>query len=176
MKPQTTPADGLHDADEKRARKRVRALKDFYGHLASYLMVNALLVAINLTTAPDPFWAIWPIAGWGIGILSHAVSVFGLFGLGTQDWEERKVRELMLQQQSHLTADQVRELLRQELPAQPLDAERLIRRLEHLEAIVTSRDWDILDDREPNNRTLDDEHQASSDPASETERIARRVR
>ncbi len=167
------PTNTSHEADERRARKRVRDLKDFYSHLGTYLVVNALLVAINLTSAPDPFWAIWPIVGWGIGLLSHAVSVFGLFGLGTQDWEERKVRELM-QQQNQLTANQVRDLLRQELPAQQLDADRLVRRLEHLEAIVTSRDWDLLEDREPNDRTLDDE--AVEDPASEAERIARRVR
>lgn len=175
MKSDITPRNGSHDADERRARKRVRALKDFYSHLATYLVVNAFLVAINLTTTPDPFWAIWPIAGWGIGIVSHAISVFGLFGLGTRDWEERKVRELM-QQQNHLTADHVRDLLRQELPAQPIDGERLIRRLEHLETIVTSRDWDMLEDREPNDRTLGDDAQASVDPATDAERIARRVR
>src|SRR5690554_2285033 len=173
--PEDSSADAQHTDIEARARKRVHELRDFYSHLATYAIVNALLVGINLTTTPDPFWAIWPIIGWGIGLLSHAVSVFGLFGIGGREWEERKVRELMLQQ-SHLTADQVRDVLRQELPAsQPLDTDRLIRRLEHLEAIVTSHDWDLLNDREPDDRRLDD-RPASDDAAQEAERIARRVR
>ncbi len=51
--------------------------KAFYTHLAAYVAVNAVLLAINATQTPDPgeakeWWAIWPLAGWGIGIAAHA--------------------------------------------------------------------------------------------------------
>ena len=49
----------------------------FLTHLAAYLVVNAILLTINATQTPDPgetreWWAIWPLAGWGIGLAAHA--------------------------------------------------------------------------------------------------------
>ncbi len=51
--------------------------KAFLTHLATYLVVNAVLFAINATQTLEPgetreWWAIWPLAGWGIGIAAHA--------------------------------------------------------------------------------------------------------
>lgn len=156
---------------ERQARKRVRELKDFYSHLAIFLVVNACLVAMNLLSSPESFWAIWPLLGWGIGLLSHAVSVFGLFGIGNKEWEERKVQELIMRNKQ-LTADEVRHLLREELPTSTVDADRIVRRLEHLETIVTSKDWDFVEEREPEIQ-LDPPEDV---PDSEVEHIAKRVR
>ncbi len=66
-----------------KAKKRVEAKLGFYIHLAIYIAVMTLLVVINLTTAPDPFWAIWPLIGWGIAVLAHGLSVFVLTGKTT---------------------------------------------------------------------------------------------
>jgi hypothetical protein len=42
------------------------------GHLTAYTLVNGGLVAIDLaTTGMDPFWAIFPIVGWGVGLAFH---------------------------------------------------------------------------------------------------------
>jgi len=172
--PTPTDQDALRDA-ERRARKRVREMRDFYSHLATYLVVNLLLVSINLWTG-GYFWAIWPLMGWGIGLASHAVEVFGLFGIGSKDWEERKVRELVMQS-DRLTADQVRQMLRQELPAAgQADTERIVRRLEHLEAIVTSRDWDELEAAKPPELRTELDLGDSDDPQADAARLARRVR
>ena len=35
------------------------------------------------------------IAGWGIGLASHAFSVFGAYGIWGQKWEEKKIKEYM---------------------------------------------------------------------------------
>jgi len=43
----------------------------FWIHLATYLLVNALLVGVNLLTSPDHLWFQWPLVGWGLGILLH---------------------------------------------------------------------------------------------------------
>ncbi len=59
------------------ARGRAEAKFGFYKHLAVYLAVNTLLIVINLLTSPGSYWAIWPLLGWGIAIVIHAVSVFG---------------------------------------------------------------------------------------------------
>ena len=45
-------------------------------HLFAYLAVNALLIVVNVTQTPQSFWAIWPLAGWGIGLGAHAFLVY----------------------------------------------------------------------------------------------------
>lgn len=77
-----------------RARKRVDALKGFYFHLASFIVVNIGLFIIDLLTGDD-WWFYWALIGWGIGILWHALSLFVFAGRASGDWERRKIRELM---------------------------------------------------------------------------------
>lgn len=78
-----------------RAKKRVDDLKGFYSNLVSYCLVIPFLIFINLMTSPGYHWFWFPMFGWGIGICFHAFGVFGYkIGLG-KEWEERKIRELM---------------------------------------------------------------------------------
>lgn len=85
-----------NDSAMDRARQRAHELREFYGHLMTYLVVCSLLVLIDLvsgeagTTFLGLNWAYWPIIGWGIAVLIHALSVF--FPLS--GYEERKAREL----------------------------------------------------------------------------------
>src|SRR3954465_3865808 len=46
--------------------------REFTEHLRFYLTVMALLVVIWALTGMGYFWPIWPIVGWGVGIVSHA--------------------------------------------------------------------------------------------------------
>ena len=73
-----------------RAEKRVEELQGFSAHFVSYLLVNTGLFLINLFTNPDYWWFVYPIIGWGVGLISHAIFVFG-WG---ENWRERKIREL----------------------------------------------------------------------------------
>lgn len=78
-----------------KAKKRVDNLKGFYSNLLSYCLVIPFLIFINLMTAPNHLWFWWPMFGWGIGIAFHAFGVFNhKIGLG-KEWEERKIREYM---------------------------------------------------------------------------------
>lgn len=57
-------------------------------HASAYVVVNAILLAINATQSVDPghtrtWWAIWPLAGWGIGLAAH----------GFAYWTEKNSRE-----------------------------------------------------------------------------------
>lgn len=85
------------EAIRERAEKRVQEIKDFYSHLTAYLLICTLLVIIDVAggSAGDTFvglnWAYWPIFGWGIAIVFHAVSVF----FQPTGWEERKIRQYM---------------------------------------------------------------------------------
>ena len=67
------------DAYEK-AKRRVKAKVGFYRHLTIYIAVCALLIAINFSTSTEYLWFIWPLMGWGLAVLLHALRVFGFVG------------------------------------------------------------------------------------------------
>jgi hypothetical protein len=46
--------------------------REFVEHLRAYLSVMALLVLIWAFAGMGYFWPIWPILGWGLGVVSHA--------------------------------------------------------------------------------------------------------
>ena len=78
-----------------KAKERVNELKGFYSHLFLYVLVNVVIFAINYLTSPGAWWFYWPLMGWGIGIMAHAIGVFGFFGIMGQQWEERKIEEII---------------------------------------------------------------------------------
>jgi hypothetical protein len=53
-----------------------------------------MLLVVNVAT-PGVWWVQWVFLGWGIGVLAHALVVYGLGGWLGPEWEERKIRELM---------------------------------------------------------------------------------
>ena len=78
----------------KRARQRVRALRNFYGGVVFFVVVNVFLLIINLITDPYNLWFYWPLLGSALILVMSAVSTFGF---GT-DWEEHKIRQIMEQE------------------------------------------------------------------------------
>lgn len=74
----------------QRAKDKVEQLKGFYGNLISYCIVVPVLILINLRTT-DFQWFWFPMLGWGMGLIFHALETFG-YG---KSWEERKIHELM---------------------------------------------------------------------------------
>jgi len=78
-----------------KAKKRVDNIKGFYSNLLAYCIVIPFLIFINLKFSPQFHWFWFPIIGWGIGIAFHAFGVFGTPFLFGKDWEERKIKELM---------------------------------------------------------------------------------
>jgi hypothetical protein len=85
---------------ERRIRKQVRRMAEFYRHAFIYVVIIGLIWALNFMTMKTDrplwsYWAIWPTIGWGIGLFFHGLSAFpNSFFLGP-NWEERKVQELM---------------------------------------------------------------------------------
>jgi len=57
------------------AKKRVEARRDFAVHLIVYLGVNALLICLWLFVTGRGFpWFVFPLGGWGIGLVAHFYS------------------------------------------------------------------------------------------------------
>jgi hypothetical protein len=90
--PNEPVAEPNQDPRYREAKEHVEALKGFYVHLLVYVCVMSLLFGINILTKAA-WWAQWPLLGWGIGILIHAVNVFSTFRLFGKDWERRKIEE-----------------------------------------------------------------------------------
>jgi hypothetical protein len=83
---------------EQWAWRRVRSLKAFYSHLTAYIVVNFVLFLIDQTT-PGPAWFYIPLIGWGLLVVLHALHAYEMLPWTTQDWEQRKVRDLVDTQQ-----------------------------------------------------------------------------
>lgn len=58
------------------ARKRVVAKLGFYIHLALFAVVISILAFINWQSGAEKPWVLWPMFGWGLGLLAHGITVF----------------------------------------------------------------------------------------------------
>lgn len=79
-----------------KARGRAEAKAGFYAHLGIYIIVNAGLLLLWFTTSPNSFpWPLIVMGFWGIGLVSHAVSVFssGRYMDRMADREYERMRE-----------------------------------------------------------------------------------
>jgi hypothetical protein len=82
------------DERAARARRRVAALKGFYIHLSVFVLVMAGLAVVNLLIG-RPWWVLWVLFGWGIGVLAHGLAVSARTSRAIANWEERKTQQLM---------------------------------------------------------------------------------
>ncbi|MGB8649717.1 MAG: 2TM domain-containing protein [Mycobacteriales bacterium] len=83
------PADDV--ALRERAIKQLKKKRDFQGHLLMYALVNAFLIAIwAVTDLHGFFWPIFPLLGWGIGIVANAWDVYR-----RDDLDEKRIRREM---------------------------------------------------------------------------------
>jgi hypothetical protein len=60
-------------------------------HLASFVVGSVVFVLIWLTTGSGYFWPIWPILGWGIGLVAHALVVFGGYRPISEEQIQREI-------------------------------------------------------------------------------------
>lgn len=94
LQQEPTMSNGVNITDEeKTVIEQVRAIKSFYSHLITYLVVICLLFLINLLTYPNYIWAVWPALGWGIGIINHGLSAFEVFDFLGSKWEKRQIEK-----------------------------------------------------------------------------------
>lgn len=82
------------------AYKRVKKIRGFYSHLTAYLVVNAVFIILNFQNLKpgESYFKFENFATaffWGIGIVAHALSVFGPGIIFGKDWEERKIKQFM---------------------------------------------------------------------------------
>jgi hypothetical protein len=89
-------------------RRRVHRLAEFYRHAAVFAIFMVVVWTANFIlmqywpafkkSAFLAFGALMSI-GWAIGLVCHAFTLLPIWTFLTQDWEDRKVRELIEQEQ-----------------------------------------------------------------------------
>jgi len=69
-----------HNSDLEQARRHVTAVRNFWYHLMTFVLVNTILVIIDVFAGDGRVlgldWAFWIILFWGFGLAGHAISVF----------------------------------------------------------------------------------------------------
>lgn len=79
-----------------RAKERVEEIRKFYNNLTSYLVIITILAVVNYWDNEWRYaWFLWVVFGWGIGITFHAFRAFNWSPFFGRDWEERKIKEFM---------------------------------------------------------------------------------
>lgn len=93
MTPSFKPED--EEAAYRHARERAEAIQGLYIHLLVYVVINAGLFALNwfTTGGEGGWWFVWPLAGWGIGLLVHALVVAA--PVFSSDWVDRKTQKII---------------------------------------------------------------------------------
>lgn len=99
--------DYIEEERYDRAKKKIKDIKGFYWHLFWYLIVNLFLTFGNsisglfhgerivFNNLDFGIFSLWFF--WGIGLASHWIKVFGKNIFFSKDWEERKIKEYMNQ-------------------------------------------------------------------------------
>lgn len=92
------PEENMNSSDkfseeENRVIEHVKDIKGFYSHLINYTVVVMGLFLINFLTSPGYYWAWWAALGWGIGLISHGVSVFEVYSFFGADWEKKQIEK-----------------------------------------------------------------------------------
>ena len=76
------------------AKKRVQARTGFAIHLIVYLGVNTLLVCLWLFVTGRGFpWFVFPLGGWGIGLVAHFFSSRRVGGVAAENRSAAVERE-----------------------------------------------------------------------------------
>lgn len=99
MEPQLTPEidPSLREAQ---IRERVRRRADFYRSLLVYCIAVPTMLLVNFLLVPQSgYWSLMVTGIWGVVLGVQAVQTFMLRGWLSQDWEARKIEEIMRRQQ-----------------------------------------------------------------------------
>ena len=65
------------------ARANSRARFSVLVHVVAFVTINLLLAFINMMTFAGHWWVLWPLFGWGIGLLCHAVAALLVPSIGS---------------------------------------------------------------------------------------------
>ena len=132
-------------------KDRINDIKKFALHGAAYLTVNTFFFMLNVFEGPDGPVVLLPITIWGAVLFMHWRRVFGRKGKVEKKWEEAMLHEFMYGEEMPEPVEEV--VMLPEKSRQIMDLSRkkdkeinaLQKRLENLEAIITSQKWEEME-------------------------------
>jgi hypothetical protein len=68
--------EGKEDALRAQVLAALKKKQDFHTHLLVYILVNGMVIAIWALTGSGFFWPLFPLLGWGVGVLLNAWDVY----------------------------------------------------------------------------------------------------
>lgn len=81
-----------------KAKEKVKKIKGFYSHLTVYILVNIFLIVLFNQKFNDNFWSFGTFSTaifWGIGLMFHALGVFGPDLVFGKSWENKMIKKYM---------------------------------------------------------------------------------
>lgn len=78
----------------RQASRRYAIKQGLRVHALVYGLVNAGLIGLNLLTAPGQLWFVYPLFGWGIGLLAHALVTWRTLAGDREQGIEAEIRTL----------------------------------------------------------------------------------
>ena len=85
---------------DRLARRRAGAKLGWYLHAMVYLLVNLFIFAISTYAFGHRPWSVFPLMGWGLGLLLHGISVFVLgTGSGLRERMVQTERDRLMRNQ-----------------------------------------------------------------------------
>ena len=80
--------------EDQELRKLAKSRVDFKRSILAYVVVIPMLAVINMLTAPEYLWFLFPAVCWGIGLIIHALVAYGPWhGTGSVDREYEKLKK-----------------------------------------------------------------------------------
>jgi transcriptional regulator with XRE-family HTH domain len=76
--------------DEKQAIEYVKGVKEFYSHLLMYV-IFCISIFIFKENPSDKF--IWPMLGWGVGVIAHGLMTFEIINIKLHNWEKKQIEK-----------------------------------------------------------------------------------
>ncbi len=77
---------------------QARLTLSLYIHTGIYATVMLLLLAINLLATPNVLWVVWPLLGWGLGLVIHWLTIRKLLPYYQALKENEIARQLEIRQ------------------------------------------------------------------------------
>jgi hypothetical protein len=107
---QVAEQEWLAQRGEIQERKEFNAVlrEKIKSHFFSYLAVNTFLLLLNLVSEQTISWALYPLLGWGLGLLIDTLQTYQLKGekyeVAFQHWREhRQIKDEKRDQQNLIT-------------------------------------------------------------------------
>ena len=100
----SAPVSPMDMAIYRRAKARVEALKALWTHALMFAVICGGFFLLDMLTTPGRWWFYWPTAMWGIALATHFFIVVVRGSIFGREWEERKLRQFLLQEERNRTA------------------------------------------------------------------------